>query len=1071
MGKTADEVIVEVEVRTSKAEQSSKSYDAAFSKAMASIYRAAEQAEKRIDASLDKLDANFDASAEATRKYQQAVNSSMAKAASGVSSSSNRIRNDIATSEKQFLRSNTAISGSLKDLAAGIGVGIAANAVKDLADNYTQLQNRLKVSGLSGDNLIAVQDQLFASANRNGVAVQSLAEVYQRASISAKSLGADQKTLLQFTDTLSNAVRVQGTTTEQASGALLQLSQALGAGIVRGEEFNSILEGLPIIAQTVAANIDRYAGSVSALRTDVINGKVTSKEFFDAILKGSDDMAKQAAQANLTIKGSFQVLNNELSRFVGESDQSVGASQLLSGAIIALSQNLGLVSNAIAVISALLLGKFTVAMGSKIAQSIASTVADTRATIAAAAYSEALAVQAAANARLTAAGLAANATLRVQAVEMGAATVAARGFGAAALGAFGGPVGLAITAVTLAIGGLAIASAQAAAKAEALHKEIGTDTARILTMRDALEQATNKTKGLADVATDAQTQAAALTGEVDKLKDANYRLAASAKAAAVEMARQFAVDTFTKAKQAAALIPRDEAKKTARKFAGAASPIQGVINFLEGDKGIAQQSKKLVDDAAIAMKNAQDARKLFDDTLKAPLANYLPENPTAKTKKTTKAEADRLAAQAEKRAELELQLTLNQAQADGDEARIRAAERAVRLAELEKTYKDAGVTDYVAKAKEIEGYENKVYEIHKADKKLREDTKKLIEDGAAALKLEADAQKKIAENAKQSLEFRKQIAQLRGDEKAVKAAERELYIAERIAELKSNNPDSTDAQNKQTATSEANAIDEATKYGKAREMFASAFSEGIRAVASGDVKTFLTNMVGSAFEAGLQKLGGQVFDSLFGGGAAKAATEGTIQGTAQGAAAGTAIAAASSAGAALMGSAITVAGQVAAASMAAAIVGASAGSSAVSTALASTLSFAEGGDIRGKGTGTSDSIIARVSNGEHITKAKQASKYRGLLHAINNDRLPGFASGGFVGGTPNMKNFNGATMSKSAQTGLGGMRIEVDKSDYFDVAVKEIAEPMALQAAGQGAQGGSQLAEVRVSKRNRRTMS
>src|SRR5690606_31239720 len=153
-----------------------------------------------------------------------------------------------------------------------------------LADKFTRFENRLKTAGLEGENLAAVGDRLFTIANRNGVEIEALGSVYARVSLAGEELGATQEKLDTSVSAVSDALRVQGSSAEASRGALLQLSQALGQDIVRAEEFNSILEGALPIAQAAARGIARFEGSVAKLRTAIINGEVTSREFFEGIL-------------------------------------------------------------------------------------------------------------------------------------------------------------------------------------------------------------------------------------------------------------------------------------------------------------------------------------------------------------------------------------------------------------------------------------------------------------------------------------------------------------------------------------------------------------------------------------------------------------------------------------------------------------------------------------------------------------------------------------------------------------------------------------------------------------------
>ncbi|MDF1625670.1 MAG: tape measure protein [Parvibaculaceae bacterium] len=250
--------------------------------------------------------------------------------------------------------------------AGAIGIGalaIGLTQVTQLADKFTRFENRLKTAGLEGENLARVGDRLFDIANRNGVEIEALGSVYARASLAADELGASQGQLDTFTRAVSDALRVQGSSAEASRGALLQLSQALGQDIVRAEEFNSILEGALPIAQAAARGIERFEGSVARLRTAIVNGEVTSREFFEGILRAAPSLAEQAAKANLTLENSFTALYNQLARGIGQTDKSLGATEKLSEGIIFLANNLGILGEALAIITAALGARLVTALG------------------------------------------------------------------------------------------------------------------------------------------------------------------------------------------------------------------------------------------------------------------------------------------------------------------------------------------------------------------------------------------------------------------------------------------------------------------------------------------------------------------------------------------------------------------------------------------------------------------------------------------------------------------------------------------------------------------------------------
>jgi len=234
--------------------------------------------------------------------------------------------------ESRFMKMNRNMTSDFmgfgKNLAAGLAAVGGASAFTDLIDAATRTQNALKVAGLSGAELTRVYDQLFASAQRNSAPVETLATLYSKLATVQSELGVSQSEMLQFTDKVAVALRVAGTDAQTASGALLQLSQALGSGVVRAEEFNSILEGALPIAQSAARGIKEAGGSVSKLRQLVVDGKVSNQAFFRGFLAGSKELESQAASSVSTVAQAFTRLRNALQDAAGGLDKTTGASAL-----------------------------------------------------------------------------------------------------------------------------------------------------------------------------------------------------------------------------------------------------------------------------------------------------------------------------------------------------------------------------------------------------------------------------------------------------------------------------------------------------------------------------------------------------------------------------------------------------------------------------------------------------------------------------------------------------------------------------------------------------------------------
>jgi tape measure domain-containing protein len=134
-----------------------------------------------------------------------------------------------------------------------IGAAMGAGAVFRGAAEVQGITNGFLGMGQSASQAAASLADVAAIAERTRAPLGATAELYRRVSVAAGELGASQAEISRFTENVGLALASSGIGAQQASGALLQLSQAMAGGIVRAEEFNSILEGAFPIAQANTA--------------------------------------------------------------------------------------------------------------------------------------------------------------------------------------------------------------------------------------------------------------------------------------------------------------------------------------------------------------------------------------------------------------------------------------------------------------------------------------------------------------------------------------------------------------------------------------------------------------------------------------------------------------------------------------------------------------------------------------------------------------------------------------------------------------------------------------------------
>lgn len=364
--------------------------------------------------------------------------------------------------EEEMRRSSEAIKGHIKGLAGVLTGAFTGRELLGMIDSFTRLQNNLRVAGVAGEEMKAVQDRLYESAQKYGVEIEGLSGLFSSLTQASKELGASQAQVFAIADAVSASLKVTGSSAAEAGGALQQLQQVFRGSKVQAEEYNSLIDGLYPLLEAAAAGSAKWGGSVGKLTADVKASKVTSAEFFQAILQGSDVLEGKATNAHLTLSAGVTTLTNALTVYVGEADKANGISGALGDALGLIARNLDTFIPALAAVATLISTKYVVGMVAAAAATVANTVAEVRGVQVAAAYVAAqaevagmLGIEAAAAARATA-------SVTALSVAQG---VAARA-GSSLLALVGGPLG----AATLALGAAIYLVSQ---RAEGLDKATG----------------------------------------------------------------------------------------------------------------------------------------------------------------------------------------------------------------------------------------------------------------------------------------------------------------------------------------------------------------------------------------------------------------------------------------------------------------------------------------------------------------------------------------------------------------------------------------------------------------------
>lgn len=221
---------------------------------------------------------------------------------------------------------------------------VALRGAQRLIDSYTQIENRIKVVTNGTVQLAQVTERLFAVSNKTRSSFQATAEVYSRTAFAARELGLTQEQVIQFTENLNKAVIVGGARSKEAINGLIQLSQGIASNRLGGEEFRSVTEQLPVVADAIAKKLNITRGDLIKLAKQ---GKITSQVMVDAILEAGDELEEKFGRIDPTIEQSFQVLSNRVIGFVGQFNAATGASVSFARSIIELSKHMDTLASSI----------------------------------------------------------------------------------------------------------------------------------------------------------------------------------------------------------------------------------------------------------------------------------------------------------------------------------------------------------------------------------------------------------------------------------------------------------------------------------------------------------------------------------------------------------------------------------------------------------------------------------------------------------------------------------------------------------------------------------------------------
>lgn len=235
---------------------------------------------------------------------------------------------------------------SLTKIAGALTAALSVSAVAQYADAWTSLNNKLANSVRAGESLVGVTERVFNITQATRSSLDATASLYARLERATREYGTSAGDLAKLTTIINQGFVVSGATAQEAENAIIQLSQGLASGALRGEEFNSVNEQGNRLIVALADSLGVTTGEMRGLAAQ---GKLTTDVVVNGLLSQGNKIGSEFAQTTTTISQALQVAGNNITKFFGESSSVKTGVSIFNDVVITLSQNIDVLSGALTI--------------------------------------------------------------------------------------------------------------------------------------------------------------------------------------------------------------------------------------------------------------------------------------------------------------------------------------------------------------------------------------------------------------------------------------------------------------------------------------------------------------------------------------------------------------------------------------------------------------------------------------------------------------------------------------------------------------------------------------------------
>lgn len=276
--------------------------------------------------------------------------------------------------QEGFERTAASMS-KLTSVAKAVSAALVSSQIISYAQSWNELEDRIQNTGATASQTKDILDQLLVTSDRNGRTIEETSELYIRLSNSMGELGYSTQSTISYIDTLSNLMTINKTNSLSAESATNALTKAQMKGKLAGVEAMTVFNAMPSILKTLGKQLNKTEAEVRKMASD---GKLSMSEFTEAMIAAQEETAALADNMRNTVTDGINRVTNNLKKYLGELNNSTGATKLLVDSLILMSQHVDILMTGVGALAAVYAGKYITSLASATKQSAEKVINDIR---------------------------------------------------------------------------------------------------------------------------------------------------------------------------------------------------------------------------------------------------------------------------------------------------------------------------------------------------------------------------------------------------------------------------------------------------------------------------------------------------------------------------------------------------------------------------------------------------------------------------------------------------------------------------------------------------------------------